>query len=50
MEMMKERHRHQMALDTKERDERILIQAKKAELELEILQLQKDHLLSNILI
>ncbi|XP_050312546.1 uncharacterized protein LOC126747787 isoform X1 [Anthonomus grandis grandis] len=46
VEMMKERHKHQMALETKESDERILIQAKKAELELEILQLKKDQLLS----
>ncbi|XP_050294393.1 uncharacterized protein LOC126734716 [Anthonomus grandis grandis] len=40
--MIKERHKHQMALETKESDERILIQAKKAELELEILQLKED--------
>ncbi|XP_050292778.1 uncharacterized protein LOC126733498 [Anthonomus grandis grandis] len=46
VEIMKERHKYQMALETKESDKRILIQAKKAELELEILQLKKDQLLS----
>lgn len=45
VEMMKERHKHQMALDTKESDERIRIQAKNGELELEILQLKKEQLL-----